>query len=258
MFVPRRQFPFFVASCLCSGVLMNTITILLLTFILSVTGLFVFIWSLRKHLFDDNPAAANVIFLDGEIGKVEEPAATQAQHRVLQSMVDATHTPLPDAESAAQMQAELDDRVRADGSTKYVTFVFLSCAVVWLIFASTAGLISSIKLHQPDFLTEYAWLTFGRIRTLHLNAVAYGCAPMAAFGIAIWTLPRLLKTELMGARFALLGAMLWNAALIAGLGSIAAGFNDGLEWLEIPWQIDILFVVGGALIGLPLVFTLQN
>src|SRR3546814_2719291 len=52
--------------------------------------------------------------------------------------------------------------------------------------------------------------------------------------------------------------MLWNAALIAGLGSIAAGFNDGLEWLEIPWQIDILFVVGGALIGLPLVFTLQN
>ncbi|HWK72495.1 MAG TPA: cbb3-type cytochrome c oxidase subunit I [Burkholderiaceae bacterium] len=237
---------------------MNTITLLLLTFILSVTGLFVFIWSLRHHLFDDNPAAANVIFSEGEIGKIEEPAATADQHRALQEAVDATHAPAADAARDARMAVELVQRVQADRSTAYVTFVFLACAVVWLIFASTAGLISSIKLHQPDFLTDYAWLTFGRIRTLHLNAVAYGWAPMAAFGIAIWTLPRLLKTELMGGRFAILGAMLWNAALIAGLGSIAAGFNDGLEWLEIPWQIDILFVIGGALIGLPLVFTLQN
>jgi len=236
----------------------ETITVLLLTFILSVTGLFVFIWSLRKRLFDDNPAAANVIFSEGEIGKVEEPAATPSQMRALQSAVDGASPPARSAEVEARMKAELEERVRADRSTTFVTFVFLACAVVWLIFASTAGLISSIKLHAPDFLTEQAWLTFGRLRTLHLNAVAYGWAPMAAFGIAIWTLPRLLKTPLMGGRFALLGGMLWNAGLIAGLGSIAVGLSDGLEWLEIPWQVDILIVIGGALIGLPLVFTLQN
>jgi cytochrome c oxidase cbb3-type subunit 1 len=239
----------------------NTTTVLLLTFILSVTGLFVFVWSLRKHLFDDNPAAARVIFSEGEIGRIEEPAATAAQHQALQSAMNAAHSGKASTESGAgeaRLQAELAQRIVADRSTAYVTFVFLACAVGWLIFASTAGLISSIKLHEPEFLSDYAWLTFGRIRTLHLNAVAYGWAPMAAFGIAIWTLPRLLKTELIGGRFAILGGMLWNAALIAGLGSIAAGLNDGLEWLEIPWQIDILFVIGGALIGLPLVFTLQN
>ncbi|PLC52706.1 hypothetical protein CR155_16630 [Pollutimonas nitritireducens] len=237
---------------------MNTLTILLLTFILSVTGLFVFVWSLRKNLFDDNPSAANVIFSEGEIGTIEEPAATAQQHKALQHAVDATHAPIADVSRDARMRLELADRIEADRSTAYVTFVFLACAVAWLILASVAGLISSIKLHEPDFLAQYAWLTFGRIRTLHLNSVAYGWAPMAAFGIAIWTLPRLLKTPLMGARFALLGAMLWNAALIAGLGSIAVGISDGLEWLEIPWQIDVLFVIGGALIGLPMVFTLQN
>lgn len=236
---------------------MSTISILLLTFVLSVTGLFVFIWSLRRHLFDADPAAAKVIFSEGEIGKVEEPAATPAQHQALQNAVVQAHD-APAPVDAATQARELAERIRADRSTAYVAFVFLSCAVAWLILASAAGLISSIKLHQPDFLTAHAWLTFGRIRTLHLNMVAYGWAPMAAFGIAHWTLPRLLKTELIGGRFALLGAMLWNAALIAGLGSVAAGFSDGLEWLEIPWQIDILFVIGGALIGLPLVFTLQN
>src|SRR5690606_540681 len=101
---------------------MNTITILLLTFILSVTGLFVFIWSLRKKLFDDNPAAANVIFTEGEIGKVEEPAATQAQHAALQRVVDGSHAGMLDAGRDARMTAELQDRLRADGSTKYVTF----------------------------------------------------------------------------------------------------------------------------------------
>ena len=236
---------------------MDTVTILLLTFILSVTGLFIFIWSLRKNLFDDNPAAARVIFSEGEIGRVEEPALTPGQLQSLQDTVGAHKMP-DDPAKVARMQAELASRIQADRSTSLITFVFLSCAIVWLVFASTAGLISSIKLHQPDFLTSQAWMTFGRMRTLHLNAVAYGWCPMAAFGIAIWTIPRLLKTELVGGRFALLGCMLWNAGLIAGLGSIAAGFNSGLEWLEIPWQISILLVIGGALIGLPLVYTLQN
>ncbi|HTN64682.1 MAG TPA: cbb3-type cytochrome c oxidase subunit I [Burkholderiaceae bacterium] len=237
---------------------MDTITILLFSFVLSVTGLFVFIWSLRKKLFDENPEAAKVIFSDGEIGMVEEPAATAAQRSGLQRMVDAAPRPEQAPVDAAVLAQQLKDRVEADRSTAFVAFVFLSCAIVWLVLASSAGLISSIKLHEPDFLTQYAWLTFGRIRTIHLNIVAYGWAPMATFGVAIWVLPRLLKTALVGARFAILGVMLWNAGLIAGLGCIAVGLNDGMEWLEIPWQVSILLVMGGALVGLPLVFTLAN
>ncbi len=237
---------------------MSNVTVLLLAFILSVTGLFFFIWSLRHRIFDDNPAAATVIFSEGEIGTIEEPAATQDQHAALQRTVDQTHTPIKDAVSDERKDQELKDRIAADQSTSQVTFVFLASSVAWLVLASLAGLLSSYKLHSPDFLADYAWLTFGRIRTLHLNMVAYGWAPMAAFGIALWTLPRLLKTKLHGGRFALLGGVLWNAGLIAGLGAVAAGFSDGLEWLEMPWQVDILIVAGGALIGLPLVFTLQN
>ncbi|MFC3108260.1 cbb3-type cytochrome c oxidase subunit I [Undibacterium arcticum] len=237
---------------------MDTVTLLLSSFILSITGLFIFIWSLRKRLFDSNPAAAKVIFSEGEIGRVEEPAASPVQRIGLQkSAADPELLPL-DAAQTAQLEQDLKERMQADRSTAFVTFVFLSCAVVWLVLASFAGLTSSIKLHEPDWLNSEAWLSFGRLRTIHLNAVAYGWAPMAALGIAIWMLPRLLKTELLGARFAMLGALIWNAGLIAGIGCIAVGLSDGMEWLEIPWQVDILLVIGGALVGLPLVFTLQN
>ncbi|MDR4124696.1 cbb3-type cytochrome c oxidase subunit I [Yanghanlia caeni] len=237
---------------------MSSVTVLLLSFVLSVTGLGIFIWSLRRNMFGNNFEAASVIFSTGEIGRVEDPSATSDQREGLQRvMVDGGKVAI-DPTLADRFRQELADRIKADQSTAYVCFVFLACAIIWLVLASVFGLISSIKLHYPEFLTQHEWLTFGRTRTLHLNMVAYGWCPMAAFGIAIWMLPRLLKTPLFGGRFALLGCMLWNAGLIAGLGSIAVGINDGLEWLEIPWQVSILLVIGGALIALPLVFTLVN
>ncbi|MEP7295325.1 MAG: cbb3-type cytochrome c oxidase subunit I [Burkholderiales bacterium] len=234
---------------------MSTLSILLSAFVLSVVALMVFIWSQRAGLFERGSEGAKVIFATGEVGSVEEPSASSEAQASLQAGVtraagDTLRTPVPDEELRA--------RARADASTAPLVFFFFCCALTWLIVASAAGLTASIKLHEPDWLTQYAWLTFGRIRTIHLNAVAYGWTPMAGLGIALFVIPRLLRTELVGARFAFLGAALWNAALIAGLGSIAYGVSDGLEWLEIPWQIDILFVVGGALVGIPLVLTLLN
>ena len=236
---------------------MDTVSILLSSFVLSITGLFVFIWSLRKRFFDPSSEAANVIFSEGEIGRGEEPSATAQQLAGLRLQVAGETKIILSQSEEANLQQQLQEREEADRSTALVAFVFLACAVGWLIFGSIAGLTSSIKLHEPDWLVQQAWLTFGRLRTVHLNIIAYGWAPMAAFGIANWLLPRLLKTPLVGARFAILGCMFWNAGLIAGVGCIAAGISDGMEWLEIPWQVDILIVIGGALMGLPLVYTLQ-
>ncbi|SFM37904.1 cbb3-type cytochrome c oxidase subunit I [Rugamonas rubra] len=220
---------------------MNPTGILLATFILSITGLFAFIWSLRKGLFDPDPAAARVIFMAGEIGQRDSEAANASS-----------------APAQAADPAELDARERADRSSALPAFVLIGSAVLWLVVASLAGLLSSYKLHSPDFLTDHAWLTFGRLRTMHLNAVAYGWAPLGLLGLATWMLPRLLRTTLVGGRLAVLGAGLWNAGLIAGLGALANGTSAGMEWLEIPWQIGILFAVGGMLIGMPMVYTLQQ
>ena len=233
---------------------MDTAFILLSAFVLSFVALLVFIWSQSHGLFDRRASGAEVIFASGEIGQVEEPAASLQQQGQLQSAMNAVKGPTA---SHADAQA-LRDRAQADASTAPLVLFLFCCAVVWLLVASAAGLTASVKLHEPDWLTQQAWLTFGRIRTLHLNAVAYGWAPMAGLGIAMFVIPRLLNRPLMGARYALVGAMLWNAALIAGLGSVAVGISDGMEWLEIPWQIDMLFAAGGALMAMPLIYTLVN
>jgi cytochrome c oxidase cbb3-type subunit 1 len=223
-------------------------TILLSAFMISIVALLFFIVAMTKGWLDPGGRGAHVIFARDEVGRVEDPAASPQARDALQAQ---------SGEAPATDEAELEARANADRSTSTVTFVFLGCAVVWLVAASLAGLTASLKMHWPDWLAAYEWLTFGRIRTLHLNGVAYGWTPMAGLGVAIWLLPRLLKTPLVGGNFAILGAILWNAGLIAGLGAIAVGFSDGMEWLEMPWQVDLLLVAGGALIAIPLVLTIR-
>jgi cytochrome c oxidase cbb3-type subunit 1 len=227
-----------------------TVGVLLSTFILSVLALFLFIASMAKDLFGSGGAAAVQIFDDNEIGRVEDPAATQAQRGSLQQAMD------PAAGRTQPNAAEVAARLRADQSSSLVVGVCLTIAVVWLVLASVAGLIASIKLHAPDWWVDQAWITFGRIRPIHLNLVAYGWCSMAGIGVALWLIPRLLKTELVGARYALLGGALWTVGVVAGTVALAMGHSDGLEWLEYPWQIDALLVVGGALVGFPMWLTL--
>lgn len=230
-----------------------TVSVLLGTFILSIAALFVFIWSLSKGLFGDGFQAATEIFVPNELGRVEDPAATSAQIKGLQLATGA-------ASDGGNSVSDSDAKARddADKSTALVVGVCLTLAVVWLVLASLAGLISSIKMHEPDWWVQYGWITFGRIRPIHLNMVAYGWCSLAGIGVAIWLIPRLLKTELVGAKYALVGGALWTIGVFAGTVAIAMGYSDGLEWLEYPWQIDILLVVGGALVGVPLWLTLLN
>ncbi len=230
-----------------------TVSVLLGTFILSIAALFVFIWSLSNGLFGDGFQAATEIFVPNELGRVEDPAATAAQIKGLQQ---ATGTAREGDSAVSESDAKARDD--ADKSTSLVVGVCLTLAVVWLVLASVAGLISSIKMHEPDWWVQYGWITFGRIRPIHLNMVAYGWCSLAGIGVAIWLIPRLLKTELVGAKYALVGGALWTIGVFAGTVAIAMGYSDGLEWLEYPWQIDILLVIGGALVGVPLWLTLLN
>ncbi|PWW46017.1 cbb3-type cytochrome c oxidase subunit I [Melaminivora alkalimesophila] len=226
---------------------------LLGAFLLSIIGLFVFIWSMRKGLLMENPRAASVIFAPGEIGHVDDPALKPAGRAELQAAAvepgDTAH--VPDAQALAE-------RIEADRSSAFPVFMFIAFACLWLVLGSVAGLTASLKLHMPDWLVSEAWMTFGRIRTVHLTAVLYGWITNASLGVIIWLLPRLLRTPLMGAMWVMLGGALINVAIASGIGAIGAGWTDGMEYLEMPWQIGLFIVAGMVCIIGPVLYTLVN
>jgi cytochrome c oxidase cbb3-type subunit 1 len=209
-----------------------------------------------QELFGSSEAASRVIFGAKEVGLIEEPAArTAAAQDDLQETMNRTgHT----GEFSILTPEEADERATQDESGRWPVLLSIGFAVLWLVLASVFGLIASIKLHMPDWLVSEAWLTFGRIRPAHLNAVAYGWCSSAAFGVALWLMPRLLRTPLVGAKTAAVGATLWGLGVISGIVAVLTGHSAGLEWLEFPWQCDVPMVIGGTMMGVALLRTLRN
>ena len=122
---------------------------LLGAFLLSLIGLFAFIWTSRQGLMVENPRAASVIFAPGEIGQIDDPALPAGEQGAMQAAVAPRGDPVVPADLT-----EHADRIAADRSTAFPVFVFLAFACFWLLVGSVAGLVASIKLHHPDWLVD--------------------------------------------------------------------------------------------------------
>jgi len=70
--------------------------------------------------------------------------------------------------------ADYVTRVQIDRSCRQTVLGYYASAVAWLLIGSLAALITSIKMHHPELLGNYEWITFGRIRPVHLKTVDYG------------------------------------------------------------------------------------
>ncbi len=161
-------------------------------------------------------------------------------------------------EDSPPADVALAERVAADQSTRRPVLLFFHSAVVWLLVGSLAGLAASLKFQLPDWLSGQAALTFGRLRTVHLNAVAYGWTSMALIGMAVWMVPRLVRAPLFAPRLAMAAAWGWNLFMILGLSALLLGYTDGMEWLEIPVPIDAIVAISGGLMALSVLVTVAR
>lgn len=222
--------------------------LLAVSFTVAVLGLLALVWAIARAQFADLDAGARVIFRPGEEGRVEDPTA------------DIEKLQLSVSSSAGEgvSSEQLRQRSIADSSSRWPVLLFSASSVFWLVVGSVAGLVVSLKFTYPDWLVAQPALTFGRLRPIHLNVVAYGWLSMAGIGTALWLLPRTLRTPLRGGGFAVAGSIVWNLGLVLGVVALLQGWSDGIEWLEFPWQLDGLFVVAGALAGVPLLLTLRH
>ena len=186
-------------------------------------------------------------------GPVSGPVSGPGAPRIAPPPADRAVDP------AVMRPEDLDTRLRADLSSRRVVLLSFASALVWLLVGSLFGDVASVKLHAPDWLVQQGWLTFGRVRPAHLNAMIYGWASLAMVGVSCWLLPRLVHTELRLAVLAEVGLWLWNVGVLLGVVGILAGWTDGLEWLEMHrYLADPWLVIGGGSVGIALLVTLAR
>jgi len=137
-------------------------------------------------------------------------------------------------------RAQLDE---IDASCRVPVLFFFVSGLLWLLAGTAFALVASIKLHTPSFLAGQEWLTFGNVRTVHLNTVVYGFASQTAVGVAIWLMCRLCRVPLIAPGIVTLANIFYNIGLSVGVVGILAGDSTGIEWLEMPrYATPILFV----------------
>ncbi len=147
------------------------------------------------------------------------------------------------------VKANNDARVRSsiDRSLRHPVMFFLTSGAAWLAVSLILGIISSAKVHAPNFLDSFAFLTYGRTHAAHINALVYGWAFQAAFGVIIWVMSRLSRQECKAAGIILTAGHLWNLGVSLGILGILGGFGTGMPWMEFPaftWPVLLISYFG--------------
>ncbi len=119
---------------------------------------------------------------------------------------------------------------------------FYFTGALWMIFATFAGLLAATELVAPNLSGDHGWLTFGRLRPLHVNLVLFGFVTPVLLGSAFYYLPRLLRTSLYSETLGIYTAMLWNLTLVCVVVSLLSGLSQGREYAEMIWPVDMMVV----------------
>jgi cytochrome c oxidase cbb3-type subunit 1 len=120
---------------------------------------------------------------------------------------------------------------------------FAIMTVVWGIVGMGLGVFIAAQLVWPELNFDSQWISFGRLRPLHTNAVIFafgGCALMAT---SLYVVQRTSQVRLISDGLASFTFWGWQAVIVAAVITLPQGFTSTKEYAELEWPIDILLAV---------------
>lgn len=142
---------------------------------------------------------------------------------------------------AEVFRADRDSVVQLDDVVNFpLVRLWLYWGMFWLLLTPSVGVTISALFNFPDYLGTSQYLTFGRLRPVHVNGVIFGAFSTLFLGLCYYLVPRLCGVRVYAEQLGFWMAWLWNIVLVVGLLSLPLGYNQGLEAGEFPLPIDVL------------------
>ena len=120
---------------------------------------------------------------------------------------------------------------------------FAVMAVVWGIVGMAMGVFIAAQLVWPDMTYGIEWLSYGRLRPLHTNAVIFAFGGSALFATSYYVVQRTCHTRIFSDGLAAFTFWGWQAVILAAAITLPQGITSGKEYAELEWPIDILLGV---------------
>ena len=136
---------------------------------------------------------------------------------------------------------------------------FIIVTALFGLVGMLVGLIVASQLAFADFFNDYLltkYISYGRIRPLHTNAVIFAFVGNALFAGVYYSLPRLLKTPMWSKAFSNINFWGWQFIIVCAVVTLPLGITTGKEYAELEWWIDILIALVWVVFGVNMFMTI--
>src|SRR5213075_242650 len=134
--------------------------------------------------------------------------------------------------------------MRAEGMYNYkVVRQFAVMSVVWGIVGMLVGVLIAAQLAWPELNFGISWLSYGRLRPLHTNAVIFAFGGCALFATSYYVVQRTCHVRLFSDRLAAFTFWGWQAVIVLAAITLPLGITTSKEYAELEWPIDVLITV---------------
>src|SRR6187431_1130649 len=127
---------------------------------------------------------------------------------------------------------------------------FIYATILFGVVGMLVGLILATMFLFPTMTEGISWLSFGRLRPLHTNAVIFAFVGNAMFAGVYYSLQRLLKARMYSNFLSQLHFWGWQLIIVAAVITIPLGYITSKEYAELEWPIDILIAIVWVIFGI--------
>src|SRR4249920_2894806 len=120
---------------------------------------------------------------------------------------------------------------------------FAIMTVVWGVVGMAVGVLIAAQLLWPELNFDIPWLSYGRLRPLHTNAVIFAFGGCALFATSYYVVQRTCQVRIVSDELAALTFWGWQLVIVAAAITLPLGINTSKEYAELEWPIDILITI---------------
>lgn len=133
---------------------------------------------------------------------------------------------------------------------------FLYATIVFGVVGMLVGLLIASMYMFPNLTDGVSWLSYGRLRPLHTNAVIFAFVGNAMFAGIYYSMQRLLKTRMFSDVLGNIHFWGWQLIIVAAAISLPLGYTSSKEYAELEWPIDIGIALIWVVFGINMIGTI--
>lgn len=116
---------------------------------------------------------------------------------------------------------------------------FMIASIVWGIVGMLVGVFVAALLNFHFLSFDLEWLTFGRLRPLHTNAVIFAFVGNMVFAGVYHSTQRLVKARLASDFLSKLHFWGWQLIIVGAAVTLPLGLTRGKEYAELIWPLNL-------------------